>query len=123
MVAPDGALPLAGLTALEQMEGCVTNAIAGESSRWVTGCSHQYQNAPYPFYKWNVDWVAEHTRLTGTYFPAHEHRPHATPHAGLYPAQNAPQFRTTRRAQCSQASARGGLFVEDGVSVCRRRAR
>ena len=77
MVTPDGALqPASVITRWNKWRSILTNAIVAESARWgdYRKDVHQYSNPSYVLYTWNQQWVAEHSRLTGTYFPSARRR-------------------------------------------------
>jgi hypothetical protein len=116
MVAPDGALqPAAAITRWNKWKSILTNAIAGESARWGSYrlSVHQFSVAPYALYTWNSTWMAENTRLTGTYFPARTANVLTQlRNRGLYPTLNAPQFQdnTTSAVLASQRVNAGYLL-------------
>ncbi|MGI8604613.1 MAG: lamin tail domain-containing protein [Verrucomicrobiales bacterium] len=96
LVAVDGALqPAANTARWNEWRAVLQNGIVCESARWgdYRRDVHQYQTAPYPLFKWNVDWMTEQNRLVNTYFPTRTNIVLGQLRArGLYPALNAPEF-------------------------------
>ncbi len=97
LVAPDGALrPERNLARWNKWRAVVQDAIACEAARWgdYRRDVHRHQSGPYPLFTWSDQWVAEHARLTETWFPE---RPDIVlrqlRNRDLYPAVQAPQFK------------------------------
>lgn len=97
MVAPDGALlPQASIARWNKWRALLLNSMVAESARWgdYRLNVHQYSSAPYVLYTWNIHLMAEHTRLTGTYFPQRTNVVLGQLRTqGLYPTLNAPELR------------------------------
>src|SRR5678810_712602 len=97
LIAPGGALTSAATTTRwQKWQGLLDKPIVAESCRWgdYRRDVHPYSEAPYVLYTRESQWLAECTRLTGTYFPG---RPATLlsqlQSASLYPSAAAPQLR------------------------------
>ena len=143
MISPDGALlPAANIARHNKWTAIVNaDAQAAESARWgdYRMMVHQYTSAPYNIvYTWNgkwysggatqtttTHWLAELTRLNGTYFPARTanvvgqfRATQTAPILVLYPSVNAPEIRNnaTDLAIASQRVAAGFVVKFANVS-------
>jgi hypothetical protein len=97
LIAPGGALTAAATVARwQKWQALLDKPIAGESCRWgdYRRDVHPYQDGTFVLYTRENQWLAECTRLTGTYFPG---RPATLlsqiQSANLYPSAAAPQLR------------------------------
>jgi hypothetical protein len=97
MIAPGGAMTQARNTARwQKWQSILDKPIVAESCRWgdYRRDVHPYLEGSYALYTRESHWLAENTRITGTYFP---NRPATVMNqlrtAGLYPTLNAPEIR------------------------------
>lgn len=97
MIAPGGALTRgSNLMRWNYFMGLLDNAIVAESCRWgdYRRDVHQYAEGSYQLYTRENHWLAEHYRITNSYFV---NRPGIVLNqlrmAGLYPSVDAPEFR------------------------------
>jgi hypothetical protein len=100
MFAPDGALlPQANIKRWNKWSALLANAIVGESARWgdYRRDVHTAGGTDIPLYTWTAHTLAEHNRLTVTYFPLRNNiLLGQLRSAGLYPTLNAPEIRAPK---------------------------
>lgn len=110
MIAPDGALTCeANLARWRYWMTLLDKPIVAESCRWgdYRRDVHQYAEGAYQLYTREQHWLAEHFRITNSYFM---NRPGIVLNqlraAGLYPAIDAPEFRESSPSGRLLGSAR-----------------
>ncbi|RYD83411.1 MAG: hypothetical protein EOP84_07920, partial [Verrucomicrobiaceae bacterium] len=115
MVAPDGALqPQANISRWNRWRGLLMNALVGESARWGDYRRDVHVRGTAPLYTWRDHVLAEHNRLTGTYFPQRTAIVlDQLRSRGLYPTLNAPEI----RENTSTGTPLGSQRVSTGFQI------
>jgi hypothetical protein len=122
LIAPGGALTTAAMVArFQKWQAIIDKPTVAESCRWgdYRRDVHQYQTGSYVLYTRELQFLAECTRLTGTYFPG---RPATLltqlRSAGLYPSVTlgTPEVRTYV-AGATPGTVLGSSAVQAGTQV------